>query len=211
MAEEGDNSAWSGASATQLAIGEVLLATSEPMTAFEIAADLGDRDPSRIRKVARQMVIKRLLSEEAPRPDAKRLGRPPKAAFSLVADQRARLERAIHGRSRPPRGGQLVFAEATGDRTESLLDVLSNAELMAKARWWALCDGDRQEYVIAFDADSSHQPMLELTAVLSAAKIGHRRASLSPIRPARELVAHARRARAAARRASASGETRDEG
>ncbi len=199
MIDEDDSSAWNGASATQLAIGEALLMAAEPLTAFDIGARV-HRDSSRVRKVAREMVAKNLLAERSPTADVKRLGRPPKSAFVLPDDQRMGLETTLANRDEDlqPRGNQLVFAEATGRQTASLLDVLADAELMATAKWWTLCDGDRQEYVIAFDADSSHQPVLALTAVLAAAKISHRRASLSPIRPARELLAHADRARAMA-------------
>jgi DNA-binding Lrp family transcriptional regulator len=178
------------------AVGKALIAAGDqPMTAREIAYALG-KDPSNIRQIAKELADEGLLRKLAPVSNATRRGRRPELAFTLAADQRDAIERIL--REPPPTSPasvqQLVFVEVP-PRLENLLEVLGDAELMAQATWSAVCDGDRQEYVIVFDGGASHQPVLDLMAVLSAAALPHRRASISQIRPAAQLARQAQRAR----------------
>jgi DNA-binding MarR family transcriptional regulator len=188
---------------TEILIGRaLLLATRDALTATELA-DATGRDPSNLKKVADAMVDAGLLTRETPAHRANRRGRRPRSAYALDPTGREALERLLAqtteaGRLRP--GQQLVFAELGDPHIEDLLHVIGDSGAATQATWSALCDGDRQEYMIAFEGDGSDQLAVDLMAALSAAKIRVRRASVSNVRPISETLEQARRATRAAER-----------
>jgi DNA-binding MarR family transcriptional regulator len=198
----------------ELLIGRaLLLAARDVLTAAELA-DATGRNPSNLKKVADEMVDTGLLTRETPTVDANRRGRRPRSAYALGPGARTALERHLAQTIEPGRlgpGQQLVFAEFADPGIEDLLHVISNSGAAGQATWSALCDGDRQEYVIAFDGDGSDRLAVDLMAALSAAKIRVRRTSVSQVRPMSEMLEQARRALRAAERSRLRQRTRRAG
>jgi DNA-binding MarR family transcriptional regulator len=193
MAPSKDASPWARASRTE--VGRVLLAADgDTMTAGELASALA-KDPSNIKKTAKEMVREGLLVSRTPRP-ATGPGRRPDAAYAFAEGQNEELQRLLAATSASgimQPGQQLVFVEVVGPQLEDLFHVLGDIEVVAQAAWSALCDGERQEYVVVFDGDSS-RPALDLMTALSAAEIRCRRASVVHVAPIDQLAQQARRA-----------------
>jgi len=197
------------------AIGRALLYSTdgESLTAAELAAATG-RDPSNLKKAADAMVEAGLLTPATPSPGGRNRGRRPRFAYALPAPARASLERSLAQTADPGRlepGQQLVFAELAAPRIEEVLQVIGESQAASQAAWSAVCDGDRQEYVVAFGGDGSAELAVDLMAALSAAEVRVRRTSVSQIRPMAETIRQVRRAARAAERARLRRRTRQAG
>jgi hypothetical protein len=188
-----DKSGWDGEARQDL--GRALLrGESEAMTAPELALATG-KDQSNMRRLAEELVAEGLLLPRDPPASSGRRGRRPKTAFAFAGGEQEKLEASLQdrgelGRLRPRQ--QLVFVEATS-KMNDLLAVLSDREVMARAAWSGLCDGSRQEFLIAFEGTDAIDASLDLMAALSAAEIRATRASVGKVEPAADLVESARR------------------
>lgn len=189
----GTSRQWNGD--VRLSIGKALLAAGPSgMDAKELAAATG-RDPSNLRKVAQALVAEGLLEHRLPRSTGKRPGRQSKAAFALSKDEEERLreileERHEVGKLRPFQ--QLVFVEA-GTKMDSLMDALAKEETLARAAWTGLCDGTRQELMVAFEGSGAVDASLDLMAIFSATGLEASRVTLGKVESAADSVKSAQR------------------
>jgi hypothetical protein len=173
---------------SRIAIGRALLRTHPaPMSATEIASATG-KDPSNTKKIADELVEAGGLKHLEPKSSEGRAGRRTQRVFAFADGEQDRFV-ASFGEDRPAGlspGQQLVFVDASalgGD----LLHSLARPELVARAAWSALCDGERQELAIAFDGPAAVDASLDLMAALSAAKVKATRASVSKVDTPGEL------------------------
>jgi hypothetical protein len=205
----GDSLGWATAPSAWLAIGRALLASDRPLIPAELARAT-HKDQSNLRREADAMVTAGLLEATPPPPDPGRTGRPPSKAYELLADREEELRIALEQRSTGAlrRGQELVYAGATADRLEDLFTVLSESKEAAQAAWTGLCAGDAQEYLLVFDGPDPASPAVGLAALLSAAKIPCRRATVTQLKPTHELLEQAHETAREARRARMSHGTR---
>jgi hypothetical protein len=96
------------------------------------------------------------------------------------------------------RGQEIVIADVTGSALADVFEVLSHTELARRARWVALL-GD--ELVFVFDGNDPVQPATDLLAILAGARLATRRATVTQVMRAEDLVEQAQRTSPAARRA----------
>lgn len=170
-----------------------------PMSAAELASAAG-KDPSNTKKIADELVGAGGLKHVKARSPKGRAGRRTRQAFAFAPGERDRFvalfgEDASTGLSP---GQQLVFVDASA-LDDGLLGCLVRPELVARASWSVLCDGERQELVIAFDGPAAVDTSLDLMAALSAATVNATRASVSKISSPSELLRWARRAKSITR------------
>jgi hypothetical protein len=183
-----------------LAIGRALLAAEatgrECLSAGELASAT-HKDPSNTKTLADEMVEAGLLRREVPTGTRQRPGRPADWVYAFEVEQREEVERLLATADAPGKlrqGQQVVFAEVTGEQFLDLMRVLADARLMAPAVWSGLCDGERQEYLVAFSGDDPTPPAMDLMGALATAKIRARRASISQVVSTHQLVQQAERA-----------------
>ena len=189
------DSVWTGES--RIALGRALVRVHpEPASAAELASATG-RDASNTRKVADGLVEAGVLERVEPATPAKGgAGRPPGRAFIFAPGERDRFVERF-GRLDSPGltpGQQLVFVDA---RTlgNNLLACLVQPELLRGMVWSALCDGRRQELVLAFEGTHAVETSMDLMSALSAAKVKASRASVSKVDTPAELARWVKRAR----------------
>jgi hypothetical protein len=167
---------------SRIAIGRALLRMHPaPMSAAELASAIG-KDPSNTKKIADELVAAGGLEQREPRSSEGRAGRRTSRVFAFAADEGDRFA-ALFGEDSPTGlspGQQLVFIDA-GALGDDLLRSLTRPGLVARAAWSALCDGERQELVIAFDGPGAVDTSLDLMAALSTAKVKATRASVSKV------------------------------
>jgi hypothetical protein len=186
---------WQGE--VRLAIGRALLAADpKPLTAARLAAATG-RDPSNLRKVAGMLAAEGLIEPRAPGASDGRRGRQPKTAYALADGPREELEFALRsqleeGKLRPSQ--QIVFVEA-GEKMDVLLDVLAEEGSAARGSWAALCDGSRQELMIAFEGSDAVGASLDLMTIFSSVGLQASRGSLSLVDGMTDLIKSAQRRR----------------
>jgi hypothetical protein len=177
-----------------IAIGRALLQSHPaPMSAAELASAMG-RDPSNTKRAADALVEAGGLTYAKPQQVEDRAGRKTQSAFVFAAGERDRFLR-LFGKPGPEdlrQGQQVVFVDASVIDND-LLGCLARTELLARASWSALCDGARQELVIAFDGPAAVETSLDLMAALSAAKIAATRATVAKVDGSAELLRWVRR------------------
>jgi hypothetical protein len=125
-----------------------------------------------------------------------KLFRPPHGQVEVV--EAASLE------ERPPAGQlasaqQLVFANA--ERLSTLMEALDVSTLLGAVSWYTICDGEPQEYMIAFGGDDAVPNAQTLVAELQGAGLTARRSTVAQSAGAERLVAQAQAAASASRRA----------
>jgi hypothetical protein len=201
-----DRSAW-------LAIGGVLLAAHErTLTAPKIAAVLRAH-PSNVKRDAEAMAEKGLLERRDPgkRKPGER-GRGATTAYFLP-DAGAEAVAAREVEPDTPGlvelGTQLVFAEAGQEQVTPLLETLAGDGAVAYASWFALCDGEPQEYAIAFVGEEAVESAADLMAELRGADLRARRTTITEVLPIERLMQRARRTARAARKARIARRTRE--
>lgn len=167
------------------------------LTAPELAVATG-MDRSNAKKLADELVDAGLLERRDPPAQRGRRGRPPTAAFGLAPSAAAKLEASLPrpaplGTLSP--GHQLVFVELGGDADDSVVELLTRSDVVAGAAWSGLCDGRRQELVIAFEGAGAVDASLDLMALFAAAKLKATRVAVAKVESATELLEWARRSR----------------
>jgi len=185
-------SVWSRES--RIAIGRALVETHPvPMSAAELASATG-KDPSNTKKIADELVGDGGLEHVKPRSPEGRAGRRTRQAFAFAPGERDRFVAFFgEGPSTSLHPGQhLVFVD-TSALNDGLLDCLARPGLVARASWSALCDGERQELVIAFDGPTAADASLDLMAALSADTVKATRASVSKVSSSSNLLRWAAR------------------
>jgi DNA-binding MarR family transcriptional regulator len=182
-----------------------MLSARRTMTAGELAQATA-RDQSNLTKELERMVGAGLIARvPVPHDPAapKSPGRPAESAYELPDEQREALERALGSRLRPGMlraAQQLVFAEATAEQIDDLHHVLADAATAVGAAWGAICDGERQEYLIVLDGPRAATAATDLMGQLAAAQVRCRRATVAQLLSAGELQDRARAATLAAQR-----------
>jgi hypothetical protein len=185
-----------------LRIGEALLnAPDRTLTPPQITAAGGGENVGR---TAGAMFTAGLLEAlDAPPPPKGTRGRRSDTAFRLPDDQ-VELVEAYLSRSGPGRfeaGHQAVIADAEAGQLSRLFEALEVSDVLPKAAWHLLWDGQPQQYVIDFVGEDAVDLAIQLVAELSGAGIPARRSSVAQVAPAEGLVFQARRGAAAARKA----------
>jgi IclR helix-turn-helix domain len=187
-AERQSGSAWNRQ--TRIAVGRALLsAHPEPMSAAELAAATS-KDPSNVRRLADELVATGVLDAVDPPAGGQKGkgGRRPERLFAFAAGERDsfvdRFGEADGPGLKP--GNQLVFVDISS-LGEELVDCLSRPQL-SRAKWAAVCDGTRQELVIAFEGEDAGEASLDLMAALATAKAAAARAVVSELCSGVELV-----------------------
>jgi hypothetical protein len=202
---EWDRPAW-------LAIGRVLLAADKrTLTAPKIAAVLRAHS-SNVKRDAEAMADEGLLKRRDPgkRQPGER-GRGATTAYFLPDDS----AEAVRAHEAEPgtaglieRGVQLVFAEAGHKQITPLLEALAIDGALAQASF-ALCDGEPQEFAIAFAGEQAVESAADLMAELRGADLRARRATVAEVLPIERLMQRARRTARVARRARMARATRE--
>ena len=72
------------------------------------------------------------------------------------------------------------------------MDILAESEAMGRASWYALFEGERQEYVVGFQGEHAARPAMDLLRAFRSANVPCRRTAVSDTGPAHELSAQAR-------------------
>lgn len=199
--EAGSDAGWR--SRERLAVGRALLA-AEPaaMTARELAEAVG-KNQSNVRRTANAMVDADLLvAEQAPLRHTGS-GRQPKVVYRLADAERRRLRTILDARNdlgTLAEGLEVVLADASGARLPALLAVMTEPEAAPQLAWSALVDGEPQEYLFAFEGPGARSGATSLVAVLAAADIPSRRASIAGVVAGHRFLAEARQATTAATR-----------
>jgi hypothetical protein len=175
---------------TRIELGRALLcAHPRPLGAAELAAATR-RDPSNMRKVADELVAAKVLDTVEPSCDRRRGkgGRKPDRLFAFAADEREKFAERFGAAEEPAMrsGSQLVFVDISSLGKE-LVACLARPALSG-ARWAAICDGKRQELVIAFEGDNASEASLDLMAALAAAEAAASRAVVSDLYSGVDLV-----------------------
>jgi hypothetical protein len=195
----------------RVAIGRALLQARGPQTAKDLAA-LIEKDQSNVKKEADRMAVLDLITGVSPSARATG-GRPPTIAYGLTAVQRARAERELPAPRLPVggttglfrRGQEVVTAAAGPEHLGDLLDVLAGTQSVRRAAWAAVCG---EQVLVVFEGSDPAGPALDLLAILNAARVPARRATVARVGPARELVHRARETAGEARRARTQRDTR---
>lgn len=203
---EWDRRAW-------LAIGRVLLGADErKLTAPKIATAL-HAHPSNVKRDAEAMVEAGLLERRPP--DERQRGERGRAATAayFLPDDGAMAVRAREVEPHTPglmeRGIQLVYAEAGQAQIAPLLEALATEGALVQASWFALCDGEPQEFAIAFTGEEAIESAADLMAELRGADLRARRATVTEVLPIERLAQRARRTARAARRGRMARATRE--
>ena len=174
-------------------LAEALLASEhDALTPRELGLPSG-RDASNVRAYAERMVEDGILERRAPTRPQPGQGRKARWVYGFAPGQEDRARQALEDRARAGllRPGQtLVFAEL--GEADRLFAVLSDPTYTRRAQWFALEEGDPQEFVIAFDPDAA-EAALTLMAVFAAAEIRCRRSYISRVGPTGRLVGQAQR------------------
>jgi hypothetical protein len=210
MAAEESRARWT-APEIRVAIGLALLQARGPRTAKELAA-LIEKDQSNAKKEADRMVLLDLITGASPSSRATG-GRPPTVAYVLTPEQRARTEHELPAPRLPVggttglfrRGQEVVTAAAGPEHLGGLLDVLAETQSVRRAAWAAICG---EQVLVVFEGSDPAGPALDLLAILDAARVPARRATVARVGPARELVHRARETAGEARRARMQRDTR---
>lgn len=163
---------------TPRAVGKVLLAASEPLSASRIAK-LASKDASNVKRAADDLVDAGLLVRTPP-PEGSNggPGRPTSAVYALAEGHEDELRQALETDAEPGQlavGLQIVFVETPSFRLAEIDDVLAHAFEVQSAKWAALCDGEPPGYLIAFEGETATESTVDLMSVLSAAEISSRR------------------------------------
>jgi hypothetical protein len=181
-------------------IGKVLLdAPDRTLTAKEITARGGGSNAGR----DAGKMVGTLLEERPPPPGPKVQGRPVEKSFHLPDEQVEPLKAALAAIA-PPAGQlaatqQLVFADA--GKLSALMEALDVSTLLSNAAWFTVCDGQPQEYVIAFAGDDAVSNAQTLAAELQASGLTAHRSSVTQIGDVNALAEQARTAAIASRKA----------
>ena len=80
--------------------------------------------------------------------------------------------------------------------------VLADVRVMSPATWVALCDGERQEYIVSFSGEEPATAAVDLMGALAAARIRARRASIAQVVATHRLVAQAQHVVASSKRSA---------
>ncbi len=207
-----DDLSWSNALCRR--IGHALLVTEgRTLTAPEISERIGR---AAVKAKADEMVKAGLLDHQAP-PSAppgqvKAAGRPPTVAFFLPDASVVGLREALareHPTGRMEQGQHVVFVEAGGAAIVDLFEALDASSALAKASWFAMCDGESQELAIIFAGDDAADGALELMMEFRGSKLRTRRVVLGSLGSSEQLIRQARRAAKAARRSRFARATRE--
>jgi len=186
---------WQGE--VRFAVGRALLAAHPgALTAARLAAATG-RDQSNIRKVAEILAEEGLIEPRTPVASDRGQGRQPKFAYALREGAREELEAALQGQVEKGKmlpSQQVVFVEA-GEKMDVLLDVLAEEGTAARGSWAALCDGSRQELIIAFEGSDAVNASLDLMTIFSSAGLEASRGSISLVDGMTDLIKSAQRRR----------------
>jgi hypothetical protein len=191
--DKGATSVWHGE--VRIALGRALLGTdSMGMTSAQLSMATG-KDQSNLKKLADDLVDEGVLQRTEPPVSRRQPGRRAKVAFAFAEGEREKFEALVGSDADTGvlrAGHQLVLVQA-GTKVEDLLEVLSRPEVMARAAWAGLVDGERQEYMIAFAGPDAVDASLDLLAVLSSAGLEATRASVGKIGTSTNLVKSALR------------------
>lgn len=195
---------WSGT--VRLAIGAALLRGDPAGVTSGQVADAAGRHQSNVAKMLERLIEEGLVVRVPVPPAArapKRPGRLPRCAYALAPGQHDPLERAIASRTLPGTlhaAQQLVFAEATAERIDDLQHVLLDAAGADGVEWGAICDGERQEFLLVLEGPRAATAAADLMGQLAAAQVRCRRVTLTQLLSSTELRDHARAATRAAQR-----------
>lgn len=173
----------------------LLLRHPEAASAADLAFAMR-KDPSNTRKIADELVEAGAIEHIEPdKHSRKKAGRRPDRLFAFAAGERDRFAELFGEPSSPGLipGHQLVFVDASLLGAE-VLESIAQPELLTRAAWSALCDGKRQELVIAFEGAHAVDNSMDLLAALSAAKVDATRAAVSKVDTGAELARWAREA-----------------
>jgi hypothetical protein len=142
-------------------------------------------------------------------------GRPVSVAYFLpdasAEEVRARDEEPPVPTGLVEQGMQVVFAEAGQEQIAPLLEALAAGGALPNASWFALCDGEPQEYAIAFAGAEAAESAADLMAELRGAALRARRATIAEVLPIERLMKRARRTARAAQKSRVSRATRETG
>jgi hypothetical protein len=185
-----------------LRIAKVLLeAQDRTLTAPEITERGGGQNVARA--ASKLLEAKMLIERDPPVRAAKGPGRRVERAFHLPEDQMEAVRAAIAAQAAPAgqltRAQQLVFADA--GNLSALMEAFDVSELVARAAWFCLCDGQPQEYVIAFSGDDALTTAQAVVAELQAAGLTARRVTVAQVDDADSLAAQAQTAASVSRKA----------
>jgi hypothetical protein len=202
IAETAEDSGWT-ASELRIAIGRALLASHVTMTAADLAAVVSVHQ-SNIKKEAERMALAGLIERGARRQTSPSQRGPKPEAFGMSPAQRQRASRDLTAYVPPGvlrQGQEVVRASAGPGHAIDLLGALTDAEATVKASWVALIGDD---LFVAYSGPSAAKPAVELQAVLEAANVPSRRATVARVAPAHEWVRDGREVARAVDRTQAS-------
>jgi hypothetical protein len=187
-------------SGLRIGMGRALLATSGPLSASDFEPFVAAHQ-SNIKKEAERMAAAGLIRREVLPPGAAVRRGPRPEAFGLSPGQREQAARELG--SVVPLGlleqGQAVVTASVGrGHTADLLEVLAQAEATAAAAWVALLGDD---LLVAYSGPDASGPALELEAVLEAADVPCRRATVARIGPGHDWAREGRKVTRAVNRA----------
>jgi hypothetical protein len=172
------------ATGLRIAIGRALLASPTPLSAADLEL-LVSTHQSNIKREAGRMASAGLISRGIRRAAPHKRGPKPEA-FELSPAQRQRASRELSFVAPAgllQQGQEVVTASIGQGHTVDLLETLREAEATARAAWVAML-GD--ELLVAYSGAGAAEPALELQAVLEAADIPSRRATVARVAPGHE-------------------------
>jgi hypothetical protein len=186
----------------------LLLAAGRAMTAPELAEALR-RDASNVKRDADALVeIGALERHSAPDRAPRTRGKLPSASYTLKAADS--LREALAAELSPGElrlHQQLVYVDITVDPL-GLSALLADAVALARASWYGMCDGDQQEYMIAFDGRHAARDAVDLMTILDGARIPARRTVVGDVGTVHSLVGQAQHRARLARKARLAADTR---
>lgn len=193
-------------------IGHALLEHESALTAKELEARCQTHQ-SNIKKEADRMADSGLISRLPWQSSRGGGGRRPNAAYALTPGQRRRAAAELPPRAassdseigRLERGQEIVSARVDSQHVQDLMHVLAESQSAAEASWVAVCG---QDLLLVFEGADPAAPAIDLLALLDAARIPGYRSSVARVRPAAELISHARRSVAETRRVRIKRDTR---
>jgi hypothetical protein len=129
------------------------------------------------------------------------------APAAATTSRRAPLDSsAASGLLKP--GDNIVWIEMAAALPE-IWHVLADAEVVGRACWTAVSDGQPQEYAVTFRGQTAVADSIELMTLLAAARIPARRAAVTSVAGANSLREDARRHANAVRRTRLARDTRE--
>lgn len=175
---------------TRIELGRALLtAHPQPLSAAQLAAATR-KDPSNVRKIASELVTAGVIDSVEPSAERKtgKGGRKPNRLFAFAAGEWEKFAERFTSADGPTlaNGSQLVFIDISSLRKD-LVECLARPSL-SSARWAAVCDGKRQELVVAFEGEDAGQAALDLMGALGSAEAEASRAVVSELCSGVELV-----------------------